>query len=358
MALLAAFTLVAAGCGGTEQDTTTTSNDAALAEAEARIQALEEQLAQDSDGAQGEDATTTPTTVTTETPPDGAENDDADEPESLVDRTTTSTTPDLERVFALPSGPTLQQATSPLDVRAIMQTLLGPTDDFASSVARLAPYPAVPTLPDTEVTRVTVDIDNDFRDDFVPNGYEQSSRVEGTSSAQVDDAELALNTALAAAGFELEQQNTVGSVRSNTFDNFDDGRLNVQLSEGDDGGTEFKIAFVIFSEIENAAFVADSADWTGDAPFGEGILDMVSLDANSLPDFRVDVQHLFLELDEEQAEAQFVAGLENSVWTREFAPVTEKNLFRYPDDPGTAEFFGSDIRGVLFQSFVYSGSVR
>lgn len=355
--------LIITACGGA--GTTDTGGDsAALAAAEERIEALEEQLNEVLEAGQGESvpeqgeaeepAPTTESPGTTVVDPDAVENA---EQESLVDRSTTTTIARLEQRFAEPSGPTIQAAQTPLEVRAIMQSLLGPTDDLSGLMARLGPMPAVPTFPNTELRSVTVRVENSLRDDLTPNGYEQATRVDGTTTASVEDAALAFSTEMAAAGFELDDISEIAGMTIIDVGDFDDGRVDLALSARDDGLTNIDLNYVVFSDVPNPQLVADSADWVVDAPFGEGTLRTVEMQVvSSLPDFTVDIDHLYPGLTEEQTEQQFIAGLEGTSWTLEFAPITDNPQFRFGDDVSVARNLYIGNRGSVTQVFKYQGS--
>ena len=311
LALCIVLALITVACG-----TSTTSTDS-LSEAEERIAELEAELA-------AETASPDPTTDDAESPqttspPESRDTDNVAEAgtiEPLLDDTTTTTVPiNTGGQYATPTGVTLQTAASVEQARDLMREMLGATDDVATKMARLGPFPAIPTLPDTVLTLVDTTLENDLGDSGDNNGFDYSARVEGTTSATREDAHLALITSIAAAGWELDSDREAGGYLSADFGDFDNGNIDVLVRTVDNGGAEFKINFTIFSDEARPELVANSLTWAGNGPFEQGILQSVQAQVwRGLDDFSLEAWHRFPGWTDDEVEGTVLARIDTSDW--------------------------------------------
>ena len=281
-ALVLTFALVASACGG---DSSVEADQAEqLAELQAQIEELESQA-----DAPAETTTTTAAPAETETDTDSAP--------------------------VTASGDRFNASIDPNAAAAFLGSLVGPTDDLSGLIQTFDfAFPAVTTLPDTEIVSVRTDVEQFSAGD----PYTQRTQVQMLTSAAPEDAVLAYQTELAAL-FPDE--------RVSTSNRDDDGDITFFASVGftyDIAATEVSSGDTIVrltanstgrvvSEEQLAAFdglaAASPLNAEPDATLGEIVLDISS----NIPS--VEVQHRFENLDEDQFAARVPGLTENSGWT-------------------------------------------
>ena len=355
--LLLTIIVIASACGAS---TDTAALEERIAELEAQLN--EEQNEPNQTQAPQDpatDQTTTPNTV-----PQVAEqrNETQGDSQSLVQETPEVAAP-IEKAFAEPNGAVLQDAFTPADLRPIVQPLIGPHDNLAGTLARIAPFPDIPTLPDTSLRQVLIEVENVLRGDGSARGYNQRNFIVGDTSTSITETELTISTALAAAGFPSDdnRSTTASRVRFSHGQNFADGRFTIELIEQDNGRTRFQYSYNFETEIPQADFVAASATWgTQGINFGNGRFQGIEINVDTSSDlFDVSIIHLYDDsTSPEQLEAQLEASLDPEIWSTGQAPVTSETRYVYLDEPGFFDLniFTSAASTTTTQTFTYRGS--
>lgn len=216
-AIALSIALVAGACGGTEAETS--DAQAQIDELQAQIEELEsaeDAPAPTTTAAPAPTTTeadivvegTTSTTVVEAVEPVAEETvvDDVVEPVDEGVGTAEPVAATAGTGFASPAGPALDSSMDPREASDFLQSLLGPTDDFAGQMARVAPFPAVSTLPESEVTGVDLTVSPGGLDGVNAN-YRINAEV--TTTATPDDAVTAYTAEISAiVGGEVDRFTT------------------------------------------------------------------------------------------------------------------------------------------------------
>jgi len=157
-AIASAIAITASACGGGTQ----TETDAAQAQIDA-LQAQVDELESQADDPVDPVVETTTTTVaeaeadivveatTTTVAEEVIEGTSEEVVEPEPDGNATAAPASPGEGFAEPAGSQFDATTSPDDLHALILDMAGPTDDAAGQFARIAPFPALTTLPDTVI---------------------------------------------------------------------------------------------------------------------------------------------------------------------------------------------------------------
>lgn len=188
---LLAFALIASACGGgTDTD-----------DEQAAIDALQAQVDELTEAAEERDAVEE-TTTTTEAPPASTEAPPATEAAEVETTTTTAEpepAPDAEpadtaEASGTPAGTVLNSSMGVADAAALADEIVGPTTDLSAEMLRVDSYwPAIPTLPETEILFFSAQLSFDIFEEE----WQRRTSVGFSTTSSPQDAILAYQTSLA-----------------------------------------------------------------------------------------------------------------------------------------------------------------
>ena len=159
---------------------------------------------------------------------------------------------------------------------------------MASVVARLVPFPNVPTFTDTELIRVDSEYTNEYENDQITvESLTISATLEGLTPATQEDVEIAFQTSLAAAGFEQTREG------SNRFElPGGEGRLDLS-TRNDDGDTRFVVDYLLFAD-PDPTLVEATTQWAQGGPWADGVLQSSGIAVNaSIESYEAIIKHRF-----------------------------------------------------------------
>ena len=240
----------------------------------------------------------------------------AEVPEQSAETTTTveATTEPAEPPAAIASA--AEEAESPVsgsslsEVDSLFAGLLGPTDDFTAAAERVAPFPALTTLPDTEITGVEASFN--FNEDSDEFGY--SLDVEFAAlGGNAEETIAAYGAELSAAAGETPNFHTV---ETQTGDQIDDvfwaqiGDTSINAFDRD-GGTVVSVDITV-NEIPEG--LLDSLDGIP-ADLGFNSDDVRTIRVLAVADSRrYNISYRFADTSLGEAQALFDGAAEAAGW--------------------------------------------
>jgi len=291
-ALAITLALIASACGGDSSELDT---------AQAQIDELQEQIEQLADEAAEEEQatqTTTPAPVEQDTttiapepdpvtsePPAAAEDPEPKPDLEPVDDSAVvpGTPPESVAGFAVPAGPALNGSMTPDEINALVNEITGPTDNLAGQLARIMPFAALTTLPDTEIESFTywLILDPDSDQQRVRGG------VDFLTTARPEDVALSYQLELA----ELVGGNVSSGIQSNDDTEFHWARV------GDYEVVAFESRAVTVVDVSYATSRVPTADEIGAF---QGLIDASALDdSGPIEDLQIIAQTNFTDIEVE-----------------------------------------------------------
>jgi len=191
-----AIALAASACGSTTSEVD--------ADAQAQIDALQEridELTVEEDAPVVSSTTAAPEVTETPEPSEPAAKTtttalEAEVVEPEPEPAAVAVTPEAIDGFAIPEGSVLDSSMGSDEISALVRTITGPTNNAAGQFARIAPFPAVSTLPDTVIEGFSYNVYFEPRSDA--DEQHHTYKGEFTTSVLPADVIVAYKAELAA----------------------------------------------------------------------------------------------------------------------------------------------------------------